>query len=413
MRTLIVQLPLSPASPAVAYPHAWVNAPAQAARMAVQWAQAALLPTAERDCEVVLMVPAQALSWQQAELPAGLHKQPAHLLAALQGLLEDRLLADPTHLHLAQQADWQHAARPWVAACDKAWLTGHLHALEAAGLTVHRIVPEVSPDTDALQVLALGDTESGWVWFSQQERGAWGGPVTSVQASAWSDWLGQTHGATPLHAMAEPALVTWLSERLGTPAQLLQPQQHWLQALASRWDLAQFDLQTHRHARWLKSLQKFMSALRTAPAWRPARWGLALLVLSQLIGLNAWAWKTRADWQAQQQAMTRILQETFPQTTVVVDAPLQMAREVTRLRQGSGQLTPLDLESLLNALGQALPAGLPAPTNLVFQPGQLQVQGLALTAVQQQTIEQALQRQGYRWRAEDAGGVITATGNTP
>jgi len=112
MRTLIVQLPLSPASPAVAYPHAWVNAPAQAARMAVQWAQAALLPTAERDCEVVLMVPAQALSWQQAELPAGLHKQPAHLLAALQGLLEDRLLADPTHLHLAQQADWQHAARP-------------------------------------------------------------------------------------------------------------------------------------------------------------------------------------------------------------------------------------------------------------------------------------------------------------
>ena len=111
--------------------------------------------------------------------------------------------------------------------------------------------------------------------------------------------------------------------------------------------------------------------------------------------------------------MTRILQETFPQTTVVVDAPLQMAREVARLRQASGQLAPHDLESLLSALGQALPQGMSAPTQLVFQPGQLQVQGLTLTAVQQQSIEQTLQRQGYRWRAEDGGGVITAPRNTP
>lgn len=417
MRTLIVQLPLSPASAAVAYPHAWVHAPATAGRMAVHWAQAALLPTAERGSEVVLMVPAQALSWQQLELPAGLHKQPSRVLAALQGVLEDRLLADPASLHLALQTDWADTARPWVAACDKAWLSGHLQALEAAGLTVHRIVPEVSPNTDALHVLALGDTESGWLWFSHKERGVWGSPIKSVQASDWPAWLGRLDDATPLQAMAEPALASWLSDRLsdrpGTPAQLLQPQQHWLQALASDWDLAQFDLQTHTHARRLKSLQKFANALWTTPAWRPARWGLALLVLTQLVGLNAWAWKTRADWQAQRQAMTRILQETFPKTTVVVDAPLQMAREVARLRQGSGQLAPHDLESLLSALGQALPPGMSAPTQLVFQPGQLQVQGLTLTAVQQQSIEQALQRQGYRWRAEDGGGVITVPGNTP
>jgi general secretion pathway protein L len=413
MRTLIVQLPLTPASPAVAYPHAWVNAPAETTRMALQWAQASLLPAASRDSEVVLMVPAQALSWQRVELPAGLHKQPARISAALQGLLEDRLLADPSSLHLALQNDWQRSAQPWVAACDKAWLSGHLQALEAAGLTVHRIVPEISPDTEALQVLALGDTDSGWVWFSQKARGVWGGPVSSASAHAWSAWLGQAENAAPVQALAEPALATWLGERLGTPAQLLQPQQHWLQALASDWDLAQFDLQTHAHARRIKSLQKFINALWTAPDWRPARWGMALLLLSQLIGLNAWAWKTRADWQAQQQAMTRILQETFPKTMVVVDAPLQMEREVNRLRQGSGQLAPQDLESLLTALGQALPPGMAAPTHLTFQPGQLQVQGLTLTAVQQQTIEQALQRQGYRWRAEDGGGVVTASGSQP
>jgi len=413
MRTLIVQLPLSPASPAVAYPHAWVSEPAQADRIAMQWAQAALLPAAQRQSEVVLLVPAQALSWQQVELPAGLHKQTTRVRAALQSVLEDRLLADPASLHLALQPGWQHTALPWVAACDKAWLAGHLQTLEAAGLTVHRIVPEIAPETQNLQILALGDSESGWLWFSQKTRGVWGGPIQSVQASTWPAWLGQTDEATPLQAMAEPALAAWLGEHLGSPAQLLQPHQHWLQALTTDWDLAQFDLQTHKHARRLKSFQKFVHALWTAPTWRPARWGLALLVLTQLAGLNAWAWKTRADWQAQQQAMTRILQETFPKTTVVVDAPLQMAREVTRLRQGSGQLTAQDLESLLNALGQALPESISTPTNLVFQPGQLQVQGLTLTAVQQQSIEQALQRQGYRWRAEDGGGVITVQGSQP
>jgi general secretion pathway protein L len=274
-------------------------------------------------------------------------------------------------------------------------------------------VPEIAPETQNLQILALGDSESGWLWFSQTTRGVWGGPIQSVQASTWPAWLGQTDEAAPWQAMAEPALAAWLGEHLDTPAQLLQPHQHWLQALTTDWDLAQFDLQTHKHARRLKSFQKFVHALWTAPTWRPARWGLALLVLTQLAGLNAWAWKTRADWQAQQQAMTRILQETFPKTTVVVDAPLQMAREVTRLRQGSGQLTAQDLESLLNALGQALPESISTPTNLVFQPGQLQVQGITLTAVQQQSIEQALLRQGYRWRAEDGGGVITVQGSQP
>ena len=417
MRTLIVQLPLTPASPAVAYPHAWVSAPAETTRVPLQWAQASLLPAASRDSEVVLMVPAQTLSWHQVELPAGLHKQPARLSAALQGLLEDRLLADPASLHLALQPGWQHTARPWVAACDKSWLTGHVQALESAGLTVHRIVPELRPDTSALQVLALGDTTSGWVWFSQASRGVWGGPVGSAQAHAWPAWTGHTEDPdreqTPIHALAEPALAAWLGERLGTPAQLLQPHQHWLQALVSDWDLAQFDVQTHARARRIKSLQKFLNAWWTAAEWRPARWGLALLVLTQLIGLNAWAWKTRTDWQAQQQSLTRILQETFPKTTVVVDASLQMEREVTRLRQGSGQLGPQDLESLLAALGQALPPGLATPTQLQFQPGRLQVQGLTLTAVQQQSIEQALQRQGYQWRAEDGGGVVTAQGSTP
>ena len=407
MRTLIVQLPLSPASPSLAYAHAWIQGAAPGERVAVQSAQASLLPAHAQAAEVVVLVPAQALSWHQVELPAGLHKQASRVPAALQGLLEDRLLPEPANLHLALQPLWSQQARPWVAACDKAWLSGHLQALEAAGLTVHRIVPELAPDTDTLHVLALGDPEAGWLWFNQAERGVWGGPVRAMQsAHSWTAWLGAPESAS-VQGMAEPALAAWLGERLGSPVRLLQAQQHWLQALSSGWDLAQFDLQTHAHARRLKSLQKFAHALWSSPAWRPARWGMALLLLSQLIGLNAWAWKTRTNWQHQQQAMTRMLQESFPQTTVVVDAPLQMEREVTRLRQGSGQLAPHDLENLLQALGQALPANAPGPSGLQFQPGRLQVQGLSLSAVQQQDLAQALQRQGYTWKSAEGGGVVS------
>jgi general secretion pathway protein L len=101
---------------------------------------------------------------------------------------------------------------------------------------------------------------------------------------------------------------------------------------------------------------------------------LWLLLAAHLVGLNAWAWKTRADWQTQQSSWAQILRETFPQTTLVVDAPLQMAQQVERLRQSSGQLGAGDLEAMLAALGQALPPGLAAPRQCSYQPGQMRLQ---------------------------------------
>jgi general secretion pathway protein L len=138
-----------------------------------------------------------------------------------------------------------------------------------------------------------------------------------------------------------------------------------------------------------------------------ARWGVAALLLAQLVGLNVWAWKTRSDWQAQQAAWTQILRQSFPGTSVVVDAPLQMAREVERLSAASGQLSANDLEAMLAALGQALPAGLAAPTQWDYQAGQLRLSGFAPTAAQQSTLQQALSAQGYGWRAEGGAWFMT------
>lgn len=413
MRTLIIQLPPGPPSPSLPYPHARVEAGANTRPPALQWATAALLPATDGPSETVALVPAAALSWHRVELPAGLHKQAQRVQAALQGLLEDRLLDDPEHLHLALQADGANAPRPWVAVCDRAWLSAHLNALEQAGLPVHRIVPELSPGTTAspVHITALGDADTGWLWVSHPERGIWGQPWTALRQAglATHERLGLTEPELATASLqAEPGAVGLATELLGAGVRLMPPAQHWLAALASDWDLAQFELRANARSRQLKNWQRSASHLWHSPAWRPARWGLWLLLAAQLVGINAWAWKTRADWQAQQNSWAQVLRETFPQTTLVVDAPLQMAQQVERLRQGSGQLGAGDLEAMLAALGQALPPGLAAPRQWSYQTGQMRLQDFQPDAAQQQTLQQSLSARGYTWRAQGDGWLMTA-----
>jgi len=190
--------------------------------------------------------------------------------------------------------------------------------------------------------------------------------------------------------------------------ELVDSAAHWLAAANSGWNLAQFELQSDAGTRRLQNWRRGLDSLRRTPQWRPARWGLAMLLLSQLVGLQAWAWATRQQWQAEQDQWTQILQQSFPKVSVVVDAPVQMARQVALLRQGSGQLSPQDFESQLQALGQALPQGVPGPTRLNWQDGQLQWPTLTLNAAQQAEFEQGLQRQGYHLRTETGQSQLQA-----
>jgi general secretion pathway protein L len=409
MRTLIIQLPPSLPGPAQAYAHALLQAAPADAPLPLQWAVASALPAAEGPTENVALLPAHAVSWHRVDLPPGLHKQAARLQAALQGLLEDRLLDEPSQLHMALQPDWQDAAHPWVAVCDRAWLNAHLQALEQAGLPVHRIVPEFQPpvaSTEICEVTALGDTETGWLWVSHPERGVWGLPVPALRAPGANIGLNASELANA-RLQAEPGVVAWATETWGQGVRLMRPGQHWLAASQAPWDLAQFGLRANSRSRHLKNGQRAFSTFWHSTAWRPARWGLWLLLASQLIGWNAWAWKTRTDWQTQQARWSQVLRDTFPNTQVVVDAPLQMAREVERLRAASGQLSANDLETMLSALGQALPDGLVAPTQWAYQPGQLRLSGFAPTAAQQSALQQALSALGYGWRAEGSAWLIT------
>jgi len=410
MRTLILQLPLDLPQAQTSYLHAWVPADTQATPLALNRCGADLLPETARNTECVVMVPAAALSWHAVELPSGLHKQKSRLQAVLHGLLEERVLDEPAHLHMALAPHWKTTSHPWVAVCHKAWLQAHLAALDAAGLTVHRIVPEFCPDSATVQITATGDEEQGWLWLRQSESGVWGLPLSAVQTFNLGLHADERQSA---NIQAEPAVVRLASQKLGVPAQLMSPGQHWLAALSSGWDLAQFELQTDARTRLLKTAQRLSHQLWQHPQWRWARWGLTALLCSHLVGVNVWAWKTRSDWQAQQQAWTSILREAFPQTTVVVDAPLQMNQQMARLRQSTSELAPTDLESMLGALGAALPPHVQAPRQWRYQPGQLRLIGWPLATKDPATIQQQLGQSGYRLHAEGDDWLMSLAGSAP
>lgn len=406
MRTLIIQFPLGLPSPTLPYAHVEVQTAPGAKPSHLQWSTANLLPQATRQTETVALLPAAALSWHQIDLPPGLNKQPARLQAALQGLLEDRLLDDPAQLHIALQPDWQDQPKPWVAVCDRAWLVAHMQSLEKAGLTVHRIVPELTPSKGPLKVTALGNESAGWLWISRSEQGIWGQPLHGLHTQG-SDLGISEQELDNADIQAEPGVVAQTTALLGKTAQLITPGQHWQKAIASDWDLAQFDLRANTRTRQFKTWQRGANVLWHSPAWRPARWGLFILVTSHFLGFNIWAWKTRTDWQAQQQSWAQILRDNFPQVQVIVDPPVQMARELERLRQASGQLTPNDLESMLTALGQAMPPGLAAPRQWSYQPGQLRLQDFKPGSTEQQSMQQLLSDKGYLLRAEGEAWLMS------
>lgn len=386
MRTLLLQPPLTPPGPQASYGLAWVDTSAPA-RVQVSHSPLALLPALDRRTPGVVLVPAAALSWHRISLPPGLGRSSQRLLAALQGLLEDRLLQDVAQVHLALPAQWQAGQPLWVAACDRAWLTGHLQALQEDGLAVQRLVPEFAPPTEGSRWHAVGDERNGWLWCCSAEHGVNGWPVSAAPTGS---------GAWPQDAalLAEPGLAGWARERLPDQVRLVDSASHWLAALDNGWDLAQFGLDAQLQQRgWMRWRQR-ADALWRHPRWRPTRWGLLVLVLAQFTGLQAWVWMTRTQWQAQQEDWTRTLQQRFAHVTVVIDAPAQMAREVARLRQGSGQLAPTDFESLLQGLGSALPAGVAGPQRLGYQDGVLQWPALSMTAAEKAAFEQALAQQG-------------------
>ncbi len=397
MSTLIICLPPSAPGAAASYDYALTSDGLTLTGHAS--VPAALLPAAERGGEVVAVIPGAMLSWHTVELPKGVGTGSPRLRAILEGLLEDRLLDESGQLHLAlapAQAARAADGRIWVAACDNSWLREHLQALDAAQRPVNRIVPEFAPALGPLQVHAVGEADlPQLIVIGEAAAGVMRLPLTAAALT-----LIPTAGADEeVLVLAEPGVAELAEQLLQCKVSLQTRPQRWLDAARSPWDLAQFDLASSGRARTVKRLSSVSRELLHAPLWRPARWGAAALVLVNLIGLNAWAWKTQSALQAQRAAVQGTLTQSFPQVKVVMDAPLQMEREVAALRQATGTASDRDLEVILASLGAAIPTGR-SLTAIEFAAGEARLKGLKLSAQEASSLSLTLKGRGYAARQE-------------
>jgi general secretion pathway protein L len=403
MTTLIVTLPSAPFDAATLYDHVLTvdgSTVAEHSRAPV-----ALLPTVDdRGGEVVALVSARNLSWHQVQLPRGTLDRrffqeggPSRLRAVLEGLLEERLLDDTSQLHFAIEPQPRADAPVWVAVCDRAWLRGALQALEQAGRTVARIVPEFAPDslTDAVYVMGEPD-DAQMVFTARGGVAVWPLSAASVALLNWPDTAG---------IVAEPAVAALAEQLFQRNVTLQQSAQRRLLAIQSPWNLAQLDLLSSSRTRTWKRLSVGLSSLVRAPRWRAARVALLALLAINLVGVNAWAWKEQARINAKRVAIREVLTSTFPNVRVVVDAPLQMAREVAALQRSSGVATGRDMETMLGIFGATAPVKT-APNAIEFVAGEIRMKGLKLPEGDMSQVSFKLQAQGYAASAEGDSVLI-------
>ena len=417
MSSLILTLPLTPPGITTTYSYALTSDGHTAAAHA--HAAAGLLPEPSRPGgEVVAVVPLAALSWQRVQLPPGIplgaHQQTPRLRSILEGLLEDRLLDDPAQLHFALQPGAEAGSPVWVAVCDRSWLRDNLQALEAAGRAVSRVVPEFAPGPTAsgtTEICALGSPSEPKMILCGQ------GPDQSVTMLPLSAAVLALAGLTPTTdddapapvVRADPAVAEVAERTLGRQVTLHTATQRALDAARGDWDLAQFELASTSRIRAMRKAGTAASALLYAPQWRAARWAAALLVGVHLVGLNLWAWQEKQALAAKQVAVRNALTTTFPQVKVVVDAPVQMERELGLLRQKAGSVSPRDLEPLMAAVGASLPDDR-VPTSLEFAPGELRLRGVTLAPDEESVFNTRLQAAAYRARIEDGTLLVRAEG---
>ena len=395
MNTLAVYLPHSTAGVTLTYDYALI---ADRHNLVDHGCvSAALLPTTARAGEVVVVVPIELLSWHKVELPKGMGIGSAKLRPVLEGLLEDRLLDETTQLHLALGPAAGPGGGPvWVAACDKSWLHGHLQALETAQCRVSRVVPEFAPEAGALRMHVISDAGIPQLIITGgQAAGVMCLPLTLAALAL----VPNTEDDEEILMFAEPEAIELAEKFLQRKVELTTRPQRWLEATRSSWDLAQFELASSSRLRAVKRLTMFAQDLLHAPAGRPARWGFAFLVMIQLAGLNIWSWQVQNNLQTRRTAITTTLTQTFPQIKLVVDAPLQMERELVILRQTSGTLSSRDLEPVLAALGSVARTDLSLGA-IEFIAGETRLKGMQLGAPEASRISEQLQRLGYAARQD-------------
>ncbi|HET9580908.1 MAG TPA: type II secretion system protein GspL [Usitatibacter sp.] len=285
-------------------------------------------PLAElpRASAVEAVLPAQRVLFARLRLP---RVNAATIRELLPYAVEDRLLADPAHIHAVAGAT-NERGETVVAVVDRDWLATMIGALRRAGHVARSAwcESELARGARGEWHIAwsagrgmLVDDEGVAATFDPSENVPLALRVALDEAAA----RGERPSALRIHPEGDarlPDLARWSSET-GVPCQEGPP---WEERLA------------HSPRAPLDLLQGEL-APRSALSWRLPRQAAvlaAVIVALQLAFTAADAWRLQREYRQLDAQREALFRETFPEARVVVDPELQMARNLAELRRSRG-----------------------------------------------------------------------------
>ncbi|WP_206999883.1 type II secretion system protein GspL [Trinickia mobilis] len=369
----------------------------------------ALLPRAS---STVLIVAARDVLMLRTAVPP--LKGP-RLRQALPNVVEDQLIQDPQTCHIAIDPQSLAGGERVLAVIDRGWFRFIVEAFGAAGHRNLRAVPvtrclpvpvpapvDGAPGGDAVEAASaaapdaaaahavvpivaavLGTVVEHTAALFAEASDTSGAPGPSIEAQEPRVELALARGAhgeglavpasavgATLAALAGDAPVTLYEladmpgsePRLASVAQASQSRAGLpgaaplpfetlaRRALDCRLDLCQFEFE----ARPWRLDRATLRRLRL-----PVTLAVASLVVA-VVAMNVQWLMLARQRDALNTQMTELLLNAFPKTTVVLDAPDQMSRQLDQLRVAAGELSPSDFLSLAAGLAHSLG---PVPVN--------------------------------------------------
>lgn len=312
--------------------------------------------------EIEVVIAAELVSFIGATLPAGNRKR---VLDALPYLVEDSLMASPEQVHVVI-AEMLNSHNAMLATIDKRALSALQASLHAAGIQAQRAFPATllpAMPTFGWAVVCQGDAafvrtshSSGMPLEIEDEAT----PPLALQLAIHQARNKQAlPDSISFYGNHQLALDAWQAQ-LGVPC--IASSNHW----------------RYNHSPAMNFLQGVyappnMGWARLAQA-KPAAIVLACILAIQLTGICIdWAIKSHQQKQLDV-AMTSLFMETFPDTTAVVDAPLQMQRKYAEIQHAAGNMDASDflplLASVTAQLGSSSAANVKA---MEYESGQLAI----------------------------------------
>lgn len=363
------------------------------------------MPAADR-CELV--APASRVLLTQIMLPTGNRQKLRRMLPFA---IEDRVMTEPEKVHAIagpRLADGQTA----VAVVDKAWLAAVLAQFRNARLKpqamwVETLLPAWTPEswTVIWKKGGEGFLRSGAASGVFLDGGMNGEPPIGLLLAL------QEARAAAANAPANPAYAA--------PARLVvRPARGAVVPDIQQWaDALQIDVRAGERWDWFERIDRLgpnnginlmqddfapRSAARDwMPRLRPALVLLGLIVAVQLVGA-AVDWLTlNRQRNALQATIEQRFRGAFPDAKVVVDAPLQMRRNLEELRRGAGQVEPNDFLPLLARTTRLIEASANHRLSaLNYDAGELKVDILLPDAESAEKLKNALQAPNFSVKLE-------------